>query len=370
MKSNKKIIIICIICTLVGAALIGGMGILIYRELNQNEQKKGTTASVDAQAADQLEDGEVYDFEKAGFIQLGEYIGLEADVQPEDEDVYYELIALADETKKKEKGDDGAVDGDVVNVDFEGKLDGKELEDASGEDAYLRLGNDEYIEDFEKGIIGMKRGEKKTVDCTFPEDYDDEELAGKTVQFAITLNEIFNDTIAKKSSDGKYNTVQEYIEYERASQLEENQASKGELVWDTLKEDTDVESAPEQMLERTQEDITKMYESFAELSGMTVEDLLADFNMDEDGLSEIATDTVIDVMIAKTIAVKENITMDDAYYEQALREMLGIEETDDEPMTLEELEKEYKASQGSRPRDDMLVERVKDFVGEKAVESK
>lgn len=45
------------------------------------------------------------------------------------------------------------------------------------------VGKGEYIDDFENGIIGMKKGEKKTVDCTFPSDYDEEDLAGQTVQF-------------------------------------------------------------------------------------------------------------------------------------------------------------------------------------------
>ena len=128
-----------------------------------------------------------------------------------------------------------------------------------------------------------------------------------------------------------------------------------------------------------------------------VNELLESFGMDEDGLEEIANETVTDIMIAKTIAAKEGITMDDEYYKKALSEILGSEESDDDdedageasgdaqeraeggasqdageeaetPRTLEELETEFIESMGSRPRDEMLIERVKDFVGEHAKE--
>ena len=121
------------------------------------------------------------------------------------------------------------------------------------------------------------------------------------------------------------------------------------------------------MLTRSTEDVTNMYKNFAELSGTTVEDLLESFGMGEDGISEIAQDTVADYMIAKTIAAREGITLDDTYYMQTLRELLGYEEGDEEK-SLEELEKEYKKDQGSRPKDDVLVERVREYVGEQSKE--
>lgn len=370
---NVKTAVILVVCTLVAGMVLGGLGMLIYKELS-------------GQAADHLSDGEIYDFEKAGYIKLGEYKGLTADVQPTDEDIYSGMISTAEETEVE--NDDVVTDGDLVNINFTGTLDGEELEDASEEDAYVWIGRGEYVEDFEKGIVGIKTGEEKTIDCKFPADYDDDSLAGKTVQFSIEVLGKFSDKTAQKASEGKCSTVQEYFEYEKSIQLEENRDSKGELVWDELREGVKVESVPEKMLASANEDVTKMYTSFAELSGMEVNELLESFGMDEDGLEEIANETVTDIMIAKTIASKEGITMDDEYYKNALMEMLGSEESTDEstensdgeseetqeetqeaaPRTLEEMEAEYKESMGSRPRDEMLIERVKDFVGEHAKE--
>ncbi len=366
---KAKTVVILAACTLAAGMVIGGLGMLIYKELS-------------VQSADKLDDGEIYDFQKAGYITLGEYKGLTADVQPMDEDVYSGMISAAEETEIE--NDDTVTDGDLVNIDFTGSLNGEKLEDASEEDAYVWIGKGEYVPDFEKGIVGIKKGEEKTIDCKFPADYDDDTLAGKTVQFTIKVHEKFSDKTAQKASEGKCNTVQEYFEYEKALQLEENRDSKGELVWDELREGVKVKSVPEKMLASANEDVSKMYTSFAELSGMGVNELLESFGMDEDGLEEIATETVTDIMIAKTIASKEGITMDDEYYKNALTEMLGTDESDeseeseeesieagedaDAPKTLEELEAEYKESMGSRPRDEMLIERVKDFVGEHAKE--
>ncbi len=375
-SSTSKIVLICVICALVGGLLIGGLSILIYRDLSKSESGKVTTTNGE-DPGDNLADGEIFDYEAAGYLELGPYKGLKADVVPEDEDVYSELI-YATEEEEDEDGESKKIDkekypisqvvqdGDVVNVDFTAKLDGKELEEASGEDTYVWIGKDEYIEDFENGIIGIETGKKKTVDCTFPTDYDDEDLAGKTVQFTIEVNGRFGADWAKCLSDGKYKTVQEYFDYEKETQLQENRESKGEYVWDNIKENTTVESVPENLLAQLTQDTETMYTSFAEMSGTTVEELLAQFGMDENGIAEIAQDTVIDIMIAKTIAAKENLTMDDEYYLNLLKEMVA--EDSETNKSLEELEAEYKENQGSHPRDEMLVERVRDFVGEQSKE--
>ena len=367
-KKNKKKAVIGALCLVAGIAIVARISILIYKEVSRQSTASGDRQEELEKKAEKLADGETFDFEKAGFLKLGKYKGLTAYVQPEDEDVYSEMIAVAEENEGK--GDKTVRDGDLVNIAFTGKLDGKELEDASAEDAYVWIGKGEYVDDFEKGIVGIEKGKKKTIDCKFPADYDDEELAGKTVQFTIEVLDKFSDKTAEKASEGAYKTVQEYFEYERANQLAENKESKGELVWDELRENSEVKSAPASVFTTAKEDVTRMYTNFAELSGTTVEELLAQFDMEEGGIDELANDTVAEQMIAKTIAAKEGLTMDDAYYEAKLREMLGSEEDEETAkMTLEELEKEYRETVGSRPRDDMLVERVRDYVGEQAKEA-
>ena len=74
-----------------------------------------------------------------------------------------------------------------VTFDFEGSVDGEKFEGGSSEDFKLVLGSGRMIPGFEDGIVGMKKGEEKVIDVTFPEDYQAENLAGKSAQFKITV---------------------------------------------------------------------------------------------------------------------------------------------------------------------------------------
>lgn len=374
-KAFEKNIIIAASMLVVGILIgVGGMWLIKGSGDKSSDQKQTAASETEKpkddkkEKADQLADGEVFDFEEAGFIKLGEYKGLKADVEPAEEDVYASMVEAAKEAKMKQAGDDTVSDGDIVKVDFVGKLGGLKMEDASAKDAYIWIGKGEYIDDFERGIIGIKTGEKKTVDCKFPSSYDDEMFAGKTVQFTIKVKGKFSARAAEKISEGKYKTVQEYYDYEKAMQVEENRENMGELVWEEVCDNVEVNSYPEQMLEQTKTEVTQGYSNYAELTGASMDDVLAMFGMDEGGLDEMAKDTVRDVMIAKTIAAREGVTMDDTYYENALRETLAYEESDEQPDTLEGLEADYKESTGSRPRDDMLITRIIDFIGENATE--
>ena len=74
-----------------------------------------------------------------------------------------------------------------VTFDFEGTVDGEKFEGGAAEDFKLTLGSNRMIPGFEDGIIGMKKGEEKVIDVTFPEDYQAENLAGKAAQFKINV---------------------------------------------------------------------------------------------------------------------------------------------------------------------------------------
>ena len=80
-----------------------------------------------------------------------------------------------------------AIMGDVAVFDFDGFVDGKPLENGSGRDQKLELGTKQFIEGYEEGIVGMKVGETKTLNLSFPSPYHAAELAGKPVEFKVTL---------------------------------------------------------------------------------------------------------------------------------------------------------------------------------------
>lgn len=86
-----------------------------------------------------------------------------------------------------------AKDGDKVNIDYTGYLDGEAFDGGStdGAGADLELGSDTYIDGFEEGIVGHKVGETFDLNLTFPENYGNSDLAGKDVVFTVTLNGIY-----------------------------------------------------------------------------------------------------------------------------------------------------------------------------------
>lgn len=79
---------------------------------------------------------------------------------------------------------------DVMTIDFTGYIDGEAFEGGSGEDQQITLGEGQMIKDLEDGLVGAKTGEEHTLDVTFPEDYQNEELAGKEAKFEVTIKKV------------------------------------------------------------------------------------------------------------------------------------------------------------------------------------
>lgn len=97
--------------------------------------------------------------------------------------------------------DRAAQNGDVAVVDFEGFVDGKPLENGSGVDHNLELGSKSFIDGFEEAIVGMKIGGQKTVSLKFPDPYHSAELAGKPVEFKVTLKSIKKKVLPELTSE-------------------------------------------------------------------------------------------------------------------------------------------------------------------------
>lgn len=119
-------------------------------------------------------------------------------------------------------------DGDYVNIDYIGKIDGEEFNGGSAEDTYLEIGSNSFIEGFEEGLKGHKSGEKVTLNLTFPEDYY-EDYANKDVVFDVRINGIYSaefythETVTDEfcSNNFSQDTVKDYIAYLKST-LEDN----------------------------------------------------------------------------------------------------------------------------------------------------
>ena len=99
------------------------------------------------------------------------------------------------------EGDEPAAEGDVVKIDFVGKMDGEEFDGGKGENVSVKLGSKQFIPGFEEQIEGMKKGETKDITVTFPAEYPAAELAGKEAVFTITLNDLEKEVLPELNEE-------------------------------------------------------------------------------------------------------------------------------------------------------------------------
>ena len=152
-----------------------------------------------------------------------------------DEEVQKRIEELAEAMAQfKEVAEDRpAKEGDLVLIDFTGTLeDGTKIEGGSARNFELRLGSGQFIPGFEEQVVGMKKGETKTIEVTFPQDYPNKELAGKKAKFEVTLHAIkekepvaIDDELAKKMLQKEEATLEE-LKKEIKMQLQNEKLSQ------------------------------------------------------------------------------------------------------------------------------------------------
>ncbi len=276
-------------------------------------------------------------------IKITQYKGVEVDqvqkpAEITDEDVEKDIQTTLDaQAEMKEITDRGVKEGDIVNIDFVGKIGGKAFDGGSAEKYDLTIGSDSFIDGFEDSIVGRQKGDKFDWNGKFPDNYDNTEYAGKDVVFSIVLNSIserkvpeLTDELAAKLSE-KAKSVKEYKE-EVKEQLEtaaqqSYEASLGSEVWQAVLENTEVKKYPDGEKEKTQEALKKRYEELAETYGMEFKDFLeTQMGMSEEDFDKQAADaaeqTVKSKMVTNAIAEKEKITLSDEAYEKELQKIV------------------------------------------------
>ena len=149
-------------------------------------------------------------------VKLGQYKGLEApkaEVKVAAADVNARLKEMADRNSRLVSVDRAVKKGDTADIDFEGFDNGVAFDGGKGENFDLEIGSGSFVPGFEEQLIGMKAGEEKDIDITFPENYTPE-LAGKPVVFHVKVNEVkvkevpaLDDEFAKDVSE--FDTLKE-----------------------------------------------------------------------------------------------------------------------------------------------------------------
>ncbi|MDR5649840.1 trigger factor [Staphylococcus nepalensis] len=271
-------------------------------------------------------------------VELGEYKGLEVEKQNTElteeelqESIDHQLGHLAEMVVKE----DGAVEnGDTVNIDFDGYVDGEQFEGGQAEGYDLEIGSGSFIPGFEEQLVGVKAGEEKDVTVTFPEEYHAEELAGKEATFKTKVNEIkykdvpeLNDEIANEL-DAEANSVDEYKDNLR-KRLAEQKATEAE---NTQKEEAINKATnnttiniPEAMIKTELDRMVQEFGQRMQQQGLNLETYFQISGQDESQLREQmkddAEERVKTNLTLTAIADAEEVEVTDADIDKELEKM-------------------------------------------------
>ncbi len=220
-----------------------------------------------------------------------------------------------------------AEEADRVTVDFVGKIDGKEFDGGKGEDTPVVLGKSQFIPGFEEGLVGLKAGDKKTIDCKFPKEYLAKELAGKDAKFDVTVKEVaapeladLDDEFAKKLGFETLAGLRDAVE----GKLKEDfgTASRNHLKRDLLDalDKAHKFDLPASLVEREFDSVWQQVNSELEKVGRTFEDEDTTEEKAREEYSTLAERRVRLGLVLSEIGEKNTIKITDEEVNQALME--------------------------------------------------
>lgn len=312
-------------------------------------------------------------------VTLGEYKGVVVDkvnTEVTDEDVEAELQKeLKKQARKVEVTDRPVADGDTVDLDFEGSVDGVPFEGGKGSNYSLKIGSGTFIPGFEEQLVGAKIGEELDVNVTFPEEYQAEELAGKPAVFKCLVNAIeaeelpeLDDEFAAEVSE--FETLAEYKADVRKN-LEESRVKEAADAKEEAAISAAVENAtidiPAPMLETEQE---RMIDEFAQqlsYQGLSFDQYCqytgASREAMKDQVKPQAERRIRTRLVLEAVAEAEKIEVTDEQYDEEIKvmaEAYGREADDIKKDINEEIEKMIK--------EDLKVRNASKFIADNAVE--
>lgn len=258
------------------------------------------------------------------YVTIGQYKGLSLDksVEAVTDDMVDGRIKEELQNKAEEVTEGSVQNGDVVTINYVGTKDGVAFDGGTANNYELTIGSGNFIDGFEDGIIGMKKGQTKDLDLTFPEEYSSEELAGQEVVFKVTLQSFkrapeLTDDWAAKNTDCK--TAEEYRKEIRTTLEDEAKTSAQntlrETAWNTVLSASEVKEYPQDDMDTAKTEFKTLYENYAKQGDMTLEDFVKaqGISMDdfEEQSSQYAEYKVKQNLIVQGIMDAENMTLED-----------------------------------------------------------
>lgn len=347
----KKRIVAILMCAVVAMSVTGCSkkdNNNAKEEVNATETEKSETKSAAIQ------------YTASDYVELGDYKGLNVELDT-DYVVTDEIVAdyinnniIANYPYYEDTDKTTVESGDFANIDYTGTKDGVEFDGGSATGYVLEIGSGTFIPGFEDGVIGMKVGEEKDLNLTFPEEYQNNpDLAGADVVFKVKLNKIVTkkdityDTLTDEyisylgtSAGMSYTSVSELTSAVK-SYLEDSAASNKDTairsgVLNQLTDCCTVTGLPDGLMDARLADALRQYESYYCSDGeKTLEEYVTEnFGTTYDEfLEQIKSEVEQDIdiqLILETIAEKENIKIDEDEYQQFISNLVSQNAYEDE----------------------------------------
>ena len=312
-------------------------------------------------------------------VSLGKYKGVEVektDVSVSDEEVEAELSAEQEKNASyNEITDRPAADGDKVNLNFEGFVDGVAFEGGKGEDYPLTIGSGSFIPGFEEQLVGAEIGKEIEVNVTFPENYQSAELAGKPAVFKCTVLKItekvlpeLNDEFADDVSE--FSTLEEYKADIRKNlevkKEEKARTEKENKVIDAIIADSEIE-IPEPMLKAQQEQIVDEFAQRLQSQGLNIDQYFSYIGGSREKMMEEVKDQadkrIRTRLVLEEIVKAENIVATEEDFDTELGKLAEAYGTD-----IDTVKKIFEGREKDRMMEDIAVQKAVSFVADNAVE--
>lgn len=275
------------------------------------------------------------------FVSLSDWKGMsvdlaESDYKVTDSDVEDYIQSLLEATATTDAQTTGTTkSGDTIKLDYSGKLDGTAFSGGTATDASYTIGSGKFIDDLDKGLVGLTVGVETDIPCTFPESYQNSDLAGKQVVFTVTVKEIdvkvvpeLNDewVTANASklgvSDAELTNVDDlraYVKNYLETQAASNRSSTVfETAYSQMSDGLDVSEYPSEeladLLKTLNNNVDSEYQSYSSSYSSKEDYLKSAYNFDSlDAFNEYADNYakqyLLQKMIITMIAADNNITV-------------------------------------------------------------
>lgn len=287
-------------------------------------------------------------------VKLGKYKGLKVKkekVEATEDEINATIEQMRSRYAEVMPKENGTVeDGDTAIIDFEGFRDGKAFDGGKGENYSLKIGSHTFIPGFEEQLIGMKTGEEKEIEVTFPKDYHSEELKGKKATFKVKVNDVkttvipeigkeFFEDLGMEGVDSLESLKEEIKTHILARKEVDSENKFIDDLLDKVCEGLKVE-IPEVMTEEEVSRILRQYEENLKMQGLTLQQFYQFTNSDEAALreqmKEEANKRILSRFALEEIAKAEKIEISDEEAEKEAEDLANKYQ-----MKVEDFKKEF-----------------------------